>query len=327
MIEATVICDSISEHSPRLVTMFWRYPKFVHQESLRHRKIYFEDQLRGDFDFSFSVSSARAIPFEILLKEVRSDTLRAEPVKWGTEQKGMSPGDELPDENPKTGSIGDVYGLTPREKAITIWRAAAIEAANFSKEMAELGVHKSICNRIIEPYIHVNCLATATEPGWMNFFGLRLDKAADPTLRALAEEAWKVWKESKPQVLQPGDWHLPFVSRDEIDQSNCIACGNPFSDVVIKIKISVARCARLSYLSFETGKRSTTEEDIRLYNRLVGSIPIHASPAEHQATPDIFWDTDKGYLYTTQAANFGPGWRQYRKMLSNEAIAPLPKGY
>ena len=52
------------------------------------------------------------------------------------------------------------------------------------------------------------------------------------------------------------------------------------------IKISVARCARVSYTSFETGRRSTLEEDLALYDRLVGAQPLHASPAEHQATPD-----------------------------------------
>lgn len=43
MIEVRMVVDSIGTRSPRLSTMFWRYPKFVHQESLRHRKVYFED--------------------------------------------------------------------------------------------------------------------------------------------------------------------------------------------------------------------------------------------------------------------------------------------
>lgn len=35
MIEAKVICDSIGEHSPRLLTLRVIAPKFIHQETLR----------------------------------------------------------------------------------------------------------------------------------------------------------------------------------------------------------------------------------------------------------------------------------------------------
>lgn len=55
---AKVIADSIGEHSPRLVSMQTRAPKFIHQETLRHRRIYIADVLVIDPDFSFSVSSS-----------------------------------------------------------------------------------------------------------------------------------------------------------------------------------------------------------------------------------------------------------------------------
>ncbi len=53
------------------------------------------------------------------------------------------------------------------------------------------------------------------------------------------------------------------------------------------IKLSVARCARVSYLTHE-GKPPNVDDDLKLYDRLVGSVPLHASPAEHQATPDLW---------------------------------------
>lgn len=343
MIEAKTICDSIGRHSPRLVTMLTRYPKFVHQETLRHRTIYVEDQLRGDFDFSFSVSSSRAIPFARMLEEVRSDKLRAAPVKWGAAQRGMSPGDELSDE-PWEKVIEGVHcsRLSSRDRAKLIWADAARNAASYAWCLDQLGVHKSIVNRLIEPFIHVNALMTATEPGWLNFFGLRLDDAADPTLRALAEACWCEWCESKPTLLEPGQWHLPFVDASDWETLNV---GKPipesgpgfvFDHPVIKI--SVARCAHLSYVDFETGAPMTIEKCLALYDKLVGSTPIHASPAEHQATPDdellratskIYKDEGKiiGWQHIKQAGNLGPGWRQYRKMLPGEAIAPLPTAY
>ena len=91
------------------------------------------------------------------------------------------------------------------------------------------------------------------------------------------------------------------------------------------IKVSVARCARVSYKSFETGKMSTPAEDLALYDKLLAQQPIHASPAEHQATP-CGYDITMGYTHADQMGNF-TGWRQYRKMLPGEACAPLPAEY
>lgn len=321
---AKAICDSYGENSPRLLTMFMRNPKMIHQETLRHRKIYIQDFLDGDF--SFSVSSARAIPFAKMLEEVRSDD-RASPVYWGAEQRGMSPGGELVGEKKRLAKIR--------------WRHAAINAADYAENFYKTGVHKSLANRIIEPYLHVNTLCTATENGWLNFFGLRLDKAADPTLKALAEQAWIVWNESKPQKLNPGEWHLPYADDEEtiLNVINSYPSGSKFDELNDLIKISVSRCARLSYQSFTTQKRSTIEEDLELYQKLVGSYPIHASPAEHQATPDqvVVGQTTcnkDGKVTSTLffkkphlSGNLGPGWIQYRKLLPNEAIAPLPEGY
>ncbi len=321
MIEAKPICDSINPQNSRLMTMFWRYPKFLHQESLRHRTLYIHDCLY-DPDFSFSVSSARAIPFIKLIEEVESDVLRAAPLFWGAEQRGMSPGDEL-DEN-------------ARQIAQLWWKRAALDAAKNARSMAKAqGLfdafpwqipHKSIVNRIIEPYLHVNCLVTGTDRGWMNFFGLRLDSAADPTLQILAQEAWKIWNSSKPAPLQPGMWHLPYVAYADI----CSADAEKYKleTQQIALRISAARCARLSYLSFSTQKRSTIEEDLELYQKLVGGEILHASPLEHQATPDKLSGEDyTGYTNLEQSGNLGFGWIQFRKTLSNESIAPLPLEY
>jgi thymidylate synthase ThyX len=313
MIEARMVLDSVNPQGSRLVTMLSRYPKFIHAEHTRHRA------------FSFSVSSSRAIPVSKNLEEVRSDELRAGPVYWGAEQKGMASGKEL--------------DRVRRDMAKNQWRDAAITAAQQGEWMMQLGAHKSIVNRLLEPFLHVNVLVTGTTPGWMNFFGLRLDKAAQPEMRVLAEEMWKVWNESQPTKLESGQWHLPFIDGDT--QQDCINYWSSSGDFVDYkgssptnngIRVSVARCARLSYLSFETDKRSTIEEDLKLYDRLVGSSPIHASPAEHQATPDDWREPSftvpwGNFTHTEQAGNLGPGWRQYRKMLPGEAVAPLPESY
>lgn len=308
MITAKVICDSINAQGNRLTTFELRYPKFIHSEFMTHRM------------FSRNASSSRAIPTERLIEEVRDSKLRAEPVFWGKNQKGMQAAEELAGD-----ALQDVQNA---------WEDAALAAADFAYEMTKAGAHKQIVNRLLEPFSHINVVCSATE--YMNFFGLRLDKAAQPEARALAEAMWRAYGENDPVPLSAGEWHYPYVDEEtrEVADKWCSEHGYEFVNTLIKV--SVARCARVSYRSFETGRRSTIAEDLVLYDRLMGAQPLHASPAEHQATPDsqtvsarlsenagssqLRWD------HPEQHGNFR-GWKQYRKMLPGESCAPLPDGY
>jgi hypothetical protein len=75
------------------------------------------------------------------------------------------------------------------------------------------------------------------------------------------------------------------------------------------------------------GRPTSVDEDLALFERLLGSQPLHASPAEHQATPDeplygfsinepqiAGWENQ--YLH----GNLN-GWIQYRKTLEGEFVA------
>jgi Thymidylate synthase complementing protein len=281
MISAKVICDSIGENAPRLTTFLTISPRFVHAEVLRHRLM------------SFSVSSSRAIPIRHKIAEARDDALRAEPLYWGCEKKGMSPGAALGGDDLNT--------------AKQLWRDAALYAADTAEKMAATGTHKSIINRLLDTYTHCHCLITCAEPGLQNYFGLRLAPDAEPTLRELARAMWSAWSESEPRKLAPGEWHLPYISPDE------------GLDTSFALKVSAARCARVSHLSFATGKRSTVDEDLALFDKLVGAQPIHASPCEHPATPDD--------QYRPELWGNLQGWVQFRKTLPGESVAPLPESY
>lgn len=299
MISAKVIADSVSPQGHRLTTFELRYPKFIHGEFMTHRT------------FSRNASSSRAIPTAKYLEEVRSLDHCAAPLSWGTNQKGMQAGAEL---------TGDAL-----RQVQALWTGAAYGAAALAEEMAQIGAHKQVVNRILEPFIHINVVVTATE--YANFFGLRLDAGADPTMRALAEAMWAAYSGSVPKLLKPGEWHLPYVTDEENDQ----LASNMGTFRQLTIKVSVARCARVSYKSFETGKTSTIDEDLVLYQRLLGAQPLHASPAEHQATPDYKVGGDdpaswEEWEHQDEWGNF-VGWRQYRKMLPGEACAPLPEKY
>lgn len=311
MIKAEIICDSISPENIRITTFQLRYPKFIHGEFMTHRVI------------SRNASSSRAVPTSKLLEEVRSDELRAKPVFWGINKPGMQDGGEI--------------NSWDRGEAERNWAYAANQAADNAEYMYKLGLHKQIVNRMIEPYTHINVVATATE--WDNFFGLRLHKDADPTMQALADAIWDARSASTPKVLGLDAWHLPYVDVMDDDfnaEVNIIANSSQtgLTPLDFLIQSSVARCARVSFTSFETGKVPTLSEDLALYSRLLGAQPLHASPAEHQATPDepilphVFNKNLDDYEWKNMK-EWGNlvGWRQYRKMLPGEAVAPLPEKY
>ena len=261
--------------------------------------------------FSRNASSSRAIPVERLIQDVMDDP--AMPVFWGKNQKGMQAVVEMSD--------------LDKGMSINCWFNAREEAIIKAKALASVGAHKQIVNRIIEPWCHINVVVTATE--WANFFALRRHKDAQPEMKALADSMWEAQQTSTPKLLLLNEWHLPYIT----DEQNTYTLEE-------KIRVSVARCARVSYLTQE-GKVPSLDEDLALYDRLFKYVPLHASPAEHQAKPDEMVIKDLRYAYANmdptgkvsmagtgkptgavpnQHGNF-VGWCQYRKMLPDEYIA------
>jgi hypothetical protein len=280
MIEAEVVADSVARDAPRLVTMRLRYPRFIHAEFMTHRV------------FSRNASSSRAIPVDRMIADMVRDP--AMPVHWGGKKRGMQAAAELP--------------KAEIESCRMEWLAAMRDAIAHAEKLRDLGLHKQIANRILEPWVHMNTLVTATE--WQNFWELRCHEDAQPEIKALADAMRAAMDASLPVQLNPGEWHLPMVPCETQQEHG--------TDVALKL--SVARCARVSYLT-HGGEAPTVEADLRLYGKLVGARPLHASPAEHQATPDVFLDDawGGGWLDPGQHGNF-VGWRQYRKKLEQEVV-------
>ena len=345
---ATVVLDSITSYgdATRLTSMYVVFPKMVLGERNRHRA------------FSLSDRSSRAVPPEKLIEEVRIDP--AVPAKFRGRVKGMGGGEDFTDEiysipwrTVYSGPLADyerwgdepntVY-TTPLNAAQRLWARNARSAAADAEAMAKIGLAKEIANRPLDPFIRMHSLMTATTAGWMNFFGLRLDAAADPTIQVLAQRCWDAYRSSTPKLLQLGEWHLPFVDADDDDalaeehHRQFANPSHPRNDSMTDLRkyLSAARCAHLSYDDLETGKRMTIDRALRIYDKLVTSRPIHASPTEHQATPDEAVDSSYDmypakpdaiyWRNRNQHGNFF-GWRQARKMISGEEVADLPEGY
>ena len=263
MIEVKMIADSISEFDVRICTLQLKYPRFIHSEFMTHRV------------FSRSASSSRAIPINKIISQVWNSP--AMPVHWGANISGMQAKKEL------TG-----WKLTA---AKLTWITASKFACIFAYLFSKIGLHKQIGNRILEPWQYINVIVTSTE--WDNFFELRIHPDAQPEIKELAGAMYRCINHSTPKLVEHGDWHLPYITDEEK-----IYFGD---DVYTLLKASTARCARVSYSNHD-GSVPSISRDIDLHDKLVASRPLHASPAEHQATPggEDMWHK-----------NFR-GWVQYR---------------
>ena len=249
--------------------------------------------------------SSRAVPVKKLIEEVRTNP--AYPVQWLKNKPGMQATEPMKE-----------WEITLAKKE---WLGAANDAADRAEELARIGLHKQWANRGLEPYLYVYGIITATE--WANFFALRRHSDAQPEFKVLADAMWQAREESTPRMLLSNEWHLPYVTDEERLIHRDIA-----------VKLSVARCARVSYRTHD-GRTPSLEEDLALYDRLVGGTPPHASPAEHQACPDFVYGRERELVgnennepvrkwvtlwkYAPLHGNF-TGWVQYRKTLPNECV-------
>src|SRR5690606_29354199 len=142
-----------------------------------------------------------------------------------------------------------------------------------ARRQARRGCHKQLVNRGLEEYAWHTVLVSSTE--WSNFFAQRCHPAAHPDIRIVAERMRDALAASEPVERT---WHVPFVHIPE--QYNRDA-SSMCSWNLERVRIAVARCARVSYLTHD-GKHDT-DADLRLYDRLRSADPPHASPFEHVA--------------------------------------------
>lgn len=259
-ISAKVVLDSISGVGKRITTLELVYPRFIHSELMTHRA------------FSRNSASSRAIPVERMIQMVQEDP--AMPIAWGKNTRGMQAKEDLP--------------YSDMAKAQCAWLDAMQWAVEHAEILASLNVHKQIVNRLLEPFMHMTTLVTATE--WENFFTLRDHPDAQPEIQALAKEMRKALDESSPTLRM---WHMPFIN-DTLHQPLNLLAG-----------ISAARCARVSYLNHD-GTNPDIERDLALARRLAASG--HWSPFEHVACANLRPER------SSMEANF-QGWKQLRHVM------------
>lgn len=265
-IKPEIVADSISKSRKRITTFVLTYPRFIHSELMTHRV------------FSRNAMSSRAVPVEKMIELVQQKT--AHPIHWGKNQPGMQANHEH-DEDVVVDLSWILGGLNYTLTRNEAWNHAMMFACTMAKGFADAGYHKQIVNRLIEPYQLMRTVVTSTE--WDNWYWLRDHEDAQPEIRELASQMLNLHNSSSPNVLDNDEWHIPFYKNgvwtphhvnDEMVDVNDYTVSDA-------LKISASCCAQASFRNND----ESLEKAQRVWDRLVGSVPKHSSPFEHQAKP------------------------------------------
>lgn len=352
MISAKVIADSKNEHGNRITTMVLTFPRYILAELNTHRMM------------SRNSASSRAIPFEKLLKSVQENPfipiawMKDHKGMQGTEYFTGEEYNNILDFGNQTELTKTVIPrkwLEARDNAVRV--AKQMSDYGITKQLVNRLLEPFMWHTVIvtatewENFFALRCPQYKYEgmnyrsikdlldnckiiPNVSNNFYLKINKGqADIHMMALAEAMWDAYNESTPKDLKPGEWHLPYG--DNVDaavlQEFMSDADNATDEIMneklseLRIKIAVARCARVSYTVVgEEGKPDNYENDIKLHDRLAESG--HWSPMEHCAKAM----NEGEYKYMSHRFDnfpYNSGWSgnfrgfiQYRKTFQNENI-------
>ena len=293
-VQARIIADSVNSRGTRITTFELEYPRIIHSELLTHRV------------FSRNAASSRAIPVNTMLDLIEANP--ATPSHWGKNQPGMQAQEEL--------------GELEKEEVKRLWFSACKSAVSHARVMNNIKAHKQVINRITEPYQHMKVVLTGTD--FANWFWLRDHTDADPTIAELAGRMLMSYNKNTPEWLRDGQWHLPYVNHLTTRTTQQYFDTNAQDEITLEqaLMISSSSAAQVSYRKTD----GSLEKAQMVYDRLVNSTPVHASPFEHcamcfDAAVDSKGEWIKGLTHVSHDGVYFSGnlrdWIQYRQLLPN----------
>lgn len=304
-IKAKIIADSISPQGSRITSYLLTYPRFIHSELMTHRM------------FSRNSASSRAIPVKKMIGFVRNNMFT--PLAVQKAHKGMQGSDyfegvELEQaiqlwiesaelalqQAEKMEKLGITKQLINRILEPYQYYQVLLTGTEFENFFELRCPHYAVnwypsrSPEALEPtqasfksrkdaikYTEGEC-NNWKEQDWRD----SNESQAEIHIQALAEAMWDAMNESTPRQLKSGEWHLPFsdkINDGELRDYFYNVENNPDPSFTAyqraKLKISTARCARLSYMTFDG--EIDYEKDLKLHDTLLESH--HMSPFEHCA--------------------------------------------
>lgn len=303
MIEAKIIADSRNPWGQRLATYVLTFPRYILAELNTHRM------------FSRNSASSRAIPFKKMLEMVQKNPFI--PIAWQKDHSGMQ-GTEYFTEQEKIDDLKWKWGNAVNSAVQT---AQELHRREVTKQLCNRLLEPFMWHTVIvsatewENFFALRCpryyyaangsyyrskkdfaaqftkdigIGDPVNPAQISEFDWQqINKGqAEIHMMALAEAMWDAYNESTPAELKPGQWHIPFG--EMIDLAKLMEGEDPngehfYADLEVrKVKVAVARCARISYTVVgEEGKPDNYINDVKLHDRLASSG--HWSPFEHVA--------------------------------------------
>lgn len=301
-ISAKIIADSVNDiRGDRITSYILTYPRFIHAEVMTHRM------------FSRNAASSRAIPLAKMIKSVEDDPVI--PIAFQNKHSGMQGTKYIEDEQGI--KVATAAWLSGADSAVScaramdmcnitkqlcnrllepyLWYTCLVTATEYDN-FFELRCPKYPCALTGEIYWSRKDMMDALHemhkdgPGieetesdldWI----MHSESGAEIHIQALAEAMWDARNDSTPKQLEPGEWHIPF--KDQIDEYKLLDAVCNSTQVfrstenkemeLGKLKVGVARAARLSYMTFD-GEISYAK-DIELHDMLWSRK--HMSPFEH----------------------------------------------
>ena len=161
---------------------------------------------------------------------------------------------------------------------------------------------------------------------------------ADIHMMFLAEAIYDAIQESTPKKLREGEWHIPYGDYMDTNELNLLRFKRNTSSTEepkeslneLLSKISIARCARLSYQTLGDNPVIDYEKDLQLYEVL--SKSGHWSPFEHVARTMTEEEHSNNYINSTSTKSRGTkkegkykyidlGWcRNFRGFIQQRAL-------
>lgn len=346
-ITAKLVAFSKNKSGQKIATFELEYPRTIHSEVRTHCML------------DMNASSSRAIPMKFMREHVSQNI--AFPAVLTKNQAGMQ-GREVHDGWIDLAVIADVYKHKVKtvvdflkgsraefdeegmrisfHNYIKYWVLSAVTADHEILERS--GIHKQVVNRMLEPYQFIKTIVTGTE--FDNFFNLRFQEDADPTLIELANLMAHLYYTTEPEELSWKEWHTPYVlhERDSDGKLKYFVFSESGDKQYLSggrdgdaVKVSCCACAQVSYRKLDT----SPEKVQRVYDLLINGGIIHGSAFSHVACPmcrevvspvleesvniPILTKTwQDGVTHMDRQGNLWSskfkGWIQYRKLIPNE---------
>lgn len=359
-ISAEIVADSINVQGDRITTMLLTYPRFIHSELLTHRV------------FSKNSASSRAIPFEKMVKMVEEDPFI--PIAWQKDHKGMQGTEYFSSENGDNVHRLTEGWLMARDSAVQIAKGlhnSGVTKQLCNRLLEPFMWHTVLLTGTeFNHFFDLRCpkygdstygedkcsIFFKSKKDYCEYFNIKQSyqtdiqwyahnySQAEIHMQALAEAMWDALQSSIPNQLNENQWHIPFkdkINDDEILQKIVkeeeVKHLKSAYDIYLyyAIKIATARCARLSYNTFDG--EIDYEKDIKLHDSLLESH--HMSPFEHCARAmsdeeyhsfykgelNVFETSNDWYTESFLKGNKNCGWCnnfkgfiQYRYLVENE---------